>query len=112
MRNVMRRFLPPLVLLTAAGSLLSGCGPRLDTYNRPYTWRPTGANLANIAAQAAYPRDLVVGEGSNKTDASSLVPAVVAVDAGAAPPSAGGGGSAGGGAAGGASVGGTSGGTP
>ena len=107
----MRGFPLPLVLLIVGGSMLSGCS-QFDTYNRPYTWHPTGANVANIAAQAAYPQDLVVGEGSDKTDAASLVPAIVAVDAGTAAPSAAAGGSAGGGAAGGASVGGTSGGTP
>lgn len=107
----MRGFPLPLVLLVVGGGMLSGCS-RFDTYNRPYTWHPTGANVANTAAQVAYPQDLVVGEGSDKTDAATLVQAIVAVDAGAAAPSAGGGSAAGGASAGGASVGGTSGGTP
>ena len=67
----MTRLIPPLLLLVIGGSLVSGCS-RLDSYNRPYTWHPTGANTANIAAQVAYPQDLVVGEGSSATYAAQL----------------------------------------
>lgn len=77
----MLRFLPPLVLLIAGGGMLSGCA-RLDTYNRPYTWHPTGANIANIAAQVAHPQDLVVGQGSDLMDAAALVPGIRAADMG------------------------------
>ena len=81
----MRRFLPPLVLLIASAGALSGCA-RTDTYNRPYTWHPSGATRANIAAQVVHPEDLVVGRGSDETDAAALVPGIERVDAGQAPP--------------------------
>ena len=68
----MTRLIPPLLLLVIGGSLVSGCS-RLDSYNRPYTWHPTGANTANIAAQVAYPQDLVVGEGSSATYAAQVL---------------------------------------
>ena len=97
----MFRFLPPFMLLIASAGAISGCA-RLDTYNRPYTWHPTGANLANIAAQAAHPGDLVLGHGDDRADAAELVPAIQQVDGGASGATAGGGGNAaaaGGGAA-------------
>jgi len=42
---------------------LTGCAAT-DTYRRPGTWHPDGANAANIAAMAANPEDLVHGRGS------------------------------------------------
>ncbi len=83
----MHRVLPPLVLLIAGAGALSGCG-RLDTYNRPYTWHPTGANAANIAAQVVNPDDLIVGHGSNRPGASIVVPGLQQVDSGQAPAAA------------------------
>jgi hypothetical protein len=51
----------------AAGGLLclatlAGCAAT-DTYSRPGTWHPDGANAANIAAMAADPEDLRHGRG-------------------------------------------------
>ncbi|MGH7043395.1 MAG: hypothetical protein ACREFY_14895 [Acetobacteraceae bacterium] len=98
----MLRCLPPFVLLIAGAGILSGCS-RLDSYNRPYTWHPTGANLANIAAQVVHPEDLVVGHGSDQTDAAPLMPGIQQVDTGVAKPMGGGASSGGSGASGGAS---------
>jgi len=94
----MRRWFPPFLMLIAGSGLLSACA-RTDTYNRPYTWHPTHANTANIAAQVADPRDLVVGHGDDRTDAASLMPAIGVVESGAVGNSklGGGGSSAGGG---------------
>ncbi len=63
----------------AAGSallaLLSGCaGP--DPFNFPNTWRPTGANDANLAAMATRPADLAQGRGTAPTDAQMVAAAV------------------------------------
>ena len=77
----MYRVLPPLVLLIVGAGAVSGCA-RLDTYNRPYTWHPTGANVADIAAQVANPSDLIVGRGSGRTDAAMLVPGLQQADGG------------------------------
>ena len=100
----MYRVLPPLVLLIASVGALSGCS-QLDSYNRPFTWHPTGANAANIAAQVADPDDLIVGRGSDRTDAATVVPGLQQVETGQAKggSSAAGGSGAGVGAGGGAS---------
>ena len=62
----------------AAGSLLAllpGCaGP--DPYAFPHTWRPTGANDANLAAMAARPADLARGRGTGPTDGQVVTMAV------------------------------------
>ena len=62
----------------AAGSLLAllpGCaGP--DPYDFPHTWRPTGANDANLAAMAVRPVDLARGRGTAPTDAQAAAAAV------------------------------------
>jgi type IV pilus biogenesis protein CpaD/CtpE len=79
----MHRVLPPFVLLIAGAGVLSGCA-RLDTYNRPYTWHPSGVNAANIAAQVANPDDLIVGRGSGGTDAAMVVPGIQQLDSGQA----------------------------
>jgi hypothetical protein len=49
---------------------LSGCAGQnyLDPYQKPYTWHPTGAAAANLAAQVVDPRDLVAGRGTNVKD--------------------------------------------
>ncbi len=104
----MYRVLPPLVLLIAGVGALSGCS-QLDSYNRPYTWHPTGANAANIAAQVANPDDLIVGRGSDRTDAAMLMPGLQQVETGQG--RGGSGAAAAGGSASGAGVG-ASGGTP
>ena len=75
----MRPFLPPLVLLLLGAGSLGGCA-RLDTYNRPYTWHPSGANAANLAAMVAHPADLQLGHGSYGSDAAPQVGASGAVD--------------------------------
>jgi hypothetical protein len=45
---------------------LAGCAGQnyLDPYQKPYTWHPTGAAAANIAAQVVDPHDLVAGRGT------------------------------------------------
>ena len=49
-------------------SLLWGCaGP--EPYDFPHTWRPTGANDANLAAMAVRPADLARGRGTGPADA-------------------------------------------
>jgi hypothetical protein len=57
--------------LTVALIVLAGCGPNsdyLDPYKKPYTWHPTGAPAANIAAQLVDPHDLVAGRGTTTID--------------------------------------------
>lgn len=53
-------------LLLCLGAL-AGCAGT-DTYRRPGTWHPDGANAANIAAMAANPGDLLRGRGSPGSD--------------------------------------------
>ena len=79
----MRPLLPPLVLLLLGAGSLGGCA-RLDTYNRPYTWHPSGANAANLAAMVAHPADLQLGHGSYGSDAAPQVAAISAVEQGQA----------------------------
>jgi len=100
--------LPRIVLLIATAGALSGCGATTDTYRRPHTWHPSGVNAANIAAQVADPEDLVVGRGSDTTDAAAVVPGIQQVD-GAPAAAAPGGGAGVGIAPGGSSSGGSSG---
>ena len=79
----MRRILPPVILLVAFSLGLTACN-RDDTYSRPYTWHPTHANDANIAAEVADPSDLVVGRGSDSVPAAMVVPAITAMTGSAA----------------------------
>ncbi|MGC8477991.1 MAG: hypothetical protein ACP5NP_16695 [Acetobacteraceae bacterium] len=79
----MRRILPPLVLLVGFSLSLTACN-RDDTYSRPYTWHPTHANDANIAAEVADPSDLVVGRGSDSVPAAMVVPPITAMTGSAA----------------------------
>ena len=79
----MRRILPPMVLLVGFSLGLTACN-RDDTSSRPYTWHPTHANQANIAAEVVDPSDLVVGRGSDSVRASLLTPAAVATTGSAA----------------------------
>ncbi len=69
----MRRILPPVILLVGFSLGLTACN-RDDTYSRPYTWHPTHANDANIAAEVADPSDLVIGRGSGSVPASAVLP--------------------------------------
>jgi hypothetical protein len=48
-------------------AFLSGCNT-LEPYTRAYSWHPTGANEANLAAMAANPSDLVHGRGTSPSD--------------------------------------------
>ena len=62
-------------------ALLWGCaGP--DPYDFPHTWRPTGANDANLAAMAVRPADLARGRGTGPTDAQVAAAAVDRLRAG------------------------------
>lgn len=47
-----------------------------DPYSREGTWRPTGANDANLAAQIIHPSDLVRGVDYAPTDGSMTTAAV------------------------------------
>jgi type IV pilus biogenesis protein CpaD/CtpE len=49
---------------------MAGCSGAnyLDPYQKPYTWHPSGAPAANLAAQLANPHDLVSGRGSAEGD--------------------------------------------
>jgi type IV pilus biogenesis protein CpaD/CtpE len=56
-------------------AFLSGCaGP--DPYEFPHTWRPTGANDANLAVMAVRPADLARGRGTGRADADVAAAAV------------------------------------
>jgi len=56
-------------------ALLWGCaGP--DPYDFPHTWRPTGANDANLAVMAVRPADLARGRGTGPADAQVAAAAV------------------------------------
>ena len=97
------------VLAVGAGLLLAlpGC-EYFDPYQRAGTWRPTGANEANIAAMTRNPNDLIAGHDDGRTDAAAPVLSIgrVSADMPKSLPSAsgGGGGSSGGGGGGGASA--------
>ena len=70
-------------------ALLSGCaGP--DPYGFPYTWRPTGANDANLAVMAARPADLARGRGTGPADGQVVAAAVDRLRSGRVKPLAGG----------------------
>jgi hypothetical protein len=101
-----------LVILASA---LTGCAGAnyLDPYEKPYTWHPTGAPAANLAAQLDNPRDLVAGRGGPEGDTteSSLAIERVWQDRPKQIAGASGGGSGGGTGASGASPGGSSGGS-
>lgn len=69
MRRAVRLAAGPLL------ALLSGCvGP--DPYDFPHTWRPTGANDANLAVMAARPADLARGRGTGPADGQVVAAAV------------------------------------
>lgn len=51
---------PPFLLLLGLGALLAGCDR--DPMDHPGTWRPLGANDANLRAMAANTADLERGE--------------------------------------------------
>ena len=49
---------------------VSGCGlATRDTWNDPGTWKPTGANEANLQAMIANPDDLYEGRGERGSSA-------------------------------------------
>jgi hypothetical protein len=64
--------------LTVSLIALAGCAGHnyLDPYQKPYTWHPTGAPAANIAAQVVNPHDLVAGRGSTREDTQESTVAV------------------------------------
>jgi type IV pilus biogenesis protein CpaD/CtpE len=99
-----------------AAMSLTACGGGsnyLDPYQKPYTWHPTAAPTANLAAQLANPHDLVSGRGGPEGDAKQSSVAIERIWAGRSPSlsggSGGGGGESGGGSGGGPSA---SGGSP
>lgn len=59
-----------LVLLAATGCSLP------DPFDRPGTWRPTGANEANLRVMVANPADLRRGEDSAPADGNTAAAAV------------------------------------
>ena len=67
----MRRLLCWAVLLPVAG-----CGSVVDIYERPGTWRPVGANDANLRAMIADPDDLVTGVADRQADGQVVAAAV------------------------------------
>lgn len=73
----------------AAASLLvlaslAGCAAT-DTYSRPGTWHPDGANAVNIAAMAAHPEDLMRGRGTPGSDGTLAADAIDRLGDGTAP---------------------------
>ena len=54
---------------------LAGCH-EYDTYNRPGVWHPDDANVANIAAMASRPADLIRGHGAGESDGRAAVGAI------------------------------------
>jgi uncharacterized alpha-E superfamily protein len=56
-------------------TLLAGC-EALEPYQRPYSWHPTGANVANLAAMVADPHDLLHGRGAAVTDGTTAAAAI------------------------------------
>jgi hypothetical protein len=65
--------------LTIALIALAGCGANsdyLDPYKKPYTWHPTGAAAANLAAQVVDPHDLVAGRGTTVEDTQQSTVAI------------------------------------
>lgn len=70
----------PLLLLLAA------CGPLTqDPFDRPGTWRATGANEANLRAMVAEPRDLQQGRAAPTTRGQAATPGVDRLLAGQVP---------------------------
>jgi|HubBroStandDraft_1064217.scaffolds.fasta_scaffold952582_1 hypothetical protein len=57
---------------------LAGCAGEnyLDPYQKPYTWHPTGASAANLAAQVVDPHDLVAGRGTTGEDTQQSTAAI------------------------------------
>ena len=60
-----------VILLLAGLPLLAGC-----VYDRPGTWRPVGANEANLRAMITDPEDLVTGAADNRADGQVVAAAV------------------------------------
>jgi hypothetical protein len=67
--------LSPLAGLLAAMLLLSSCDAT-EPYKREGMWRPEGVVNANIAAQVAYPQDLVRGRGTTEPNYRTAAAAV------------------------------------
>ena len=64
-----------LPLLAALLTLTAGCAPEYE-WDRPGTWKPTGANDANLQAMVADPQDLSSGRGMLTNRASGPARAV------------------------------------
>ena len=60
---MMSRFVALLLLLA-----FSGCGGATDPYTRTGSWRPTGANDANLRAMVAVPSDLTLSTPAAPSD--------------------------------------------
>lgn len=60
---------------SAGLALLSGCAG-LEPFDRPNTWRATGANDSNLAIMAVRPSDLARGRGTGPADGQVAAAAV------------------------------------
>ena len=70
----MPRFLASMYFTVCIGAV-AGCAEQ-DPYLRTDVWRPTGAPLANLAAQLADPHDLISGRSIGFTSAAAPVIAI------------------------------------
>lgn len=55
--------------------LVSGCSAP-EPFERPYTWRPVGANQSNLAVMVEDPIDLTHGRRLDPTDGASAAAAI------------------------------------
>lgn len=69
------RLIAGLLLIAPA---LAGCTvpPWSDPFERPGTWRPTGANEANLRAMAQNPADLERGQAARGDLAAEGIPPI------------------------------------
>jgi hypothetical protein len=68
----MSRFFASICFTVCIGAV-AGCAEQ-DPYLRSDVWRPTGASIANLAAQLANPHDLISGRSTGS--AAAAAPAI------------------------------------